>query len=882
MMHPFRLPGRATRAMFLAARSAGMACLLVACLLALAAGAPAQDAPPAGPNYTSTPIPRFEEDPKGDQIRIVPETVMTVEENLAYGGGRTIVYYGDRTLEADRLIIDLVTLEAQAEGNVVLRGPKEEIRAKAARFNFRHYEGVAWGVDGRYDALYFKARQNEEEKGPAFRRISEVESLFRGTQMTSCDYPVPHYHVRAREIILVDKRKIMFRGMTLYLRRYPILYLPWYTRTFESSPWETEVGYSSSAGFFIHIGYRYVHEMRTPDWIQPKKYVTRTRGQLDATFDYFTQLGPGAGLRYQYSFDYERHRGDMQIYGIRDGTAVDILGNKGGTDKDADRGQRYIYRHEHNTRLGRTIWQYNVDWVSDPDVYYDVVDRFAPPELERGRISERRYRLAGTYFRSNWLARLMLDHKERVGRDRYTDFSEPYTDDLDFDPNPDDLEDDDKSRTRGLSEDRFGVVRDYYSARWATSLIKLWGSPLYWRSQFNAFQGLDYGFNVLDTGDDDSVTGVDFYNSLTSRIRFSERYTWTNTLGIGVGSYSRGGTLVDSKELDRNRDETFVDTLRVKDEETIILGSSDQERSLSDVSDMTPWADFRSRLNGRFTDSLQGSLTYTFRKTMGMGLGEFYESIGRTEARDEIYDFPSDYHWVEAFLNYYLLYPKVNTFVFAARNLQSGGDIYANEASERAGIGGSYESDSREFAIRSSIYYQTTQIRDPADPNAFRQGGAYWTGEMEYSPRHRRWWTKLRATAETKFDDDPADDRSDEEKDRYDEEDSRISIIPLIGGQVGPKHIAEFSMTWDSRFEGIRRYGFTIIRDLHDAELRLFLGARNDSSRARGSSGGNLVLAQSLEFKASLKLKMPGTPVDVRRGSITTLADRRQDVFFVE
>jgi len=852
----------------------------------------AADGTPMTGAPTIEPAPeRFVPAGDGDRIRIVPEDVMTVEENLAYGGGRTIIYYGDRTLEADRLLIDLITLETQAEGNVILRGPKEVIRATSVRFNFRHQEGVAFGVDGRYDKLFFKARQDEDEKGPAFRKISEVESLFRGTQMTTCDFPVPHYHVRAREIIVIDKQKILFRGMTLYLRRYPILYFPWYARTFESSPWHTEVGSGRRIGLYAHIGYRSTHELRTPRWDNPKKYETRSRGQLDLSFDYFSRLGPGTGLKYEYKMNYGQHRGEMEIYGVRDATSVDILGGSGGTEKDADRGQRYVYNHKHNSKFGRTIWQYNVDWVSDPDVYYDVLDRFRTSDIQgdtsgsnRGRLAERRYRLAATYLQSNWLARVMVDHKERLGRDKYVDYSEPYTDDLDYDFEPDNLTKRNNNRkSRGLSGDRYGVVRDYYSARWATNLIRVWNAPLFWRSQFNAFQGLDAGFNTLDTEDDANVTGLDFYNSLTHRVRFSERYTWTNTLGIGVGMYDRGGGLVDSKRLVDGADSTFVDFQEFENEDTAIIGK--ERRDIGDVESMTIWGDFRSRLNARFTDTLQGNLTYTFRKTMGQSLGEFYESLGRMEARDEIYDFPSDRHWVEGYLNHFLRYPNISTYLIGGTNLQSGSDIYANELLNYAGMGARYRNDSKEFAFSGDIFYQTRQVRDPSDDDAFEQRSVNYRVDVEHTPRHRRWWAKFRGYARQRLDKDPADNRSNEQRNRYNGENSRIYFTPLIGGQLGPKHIAELSVTWSSRYGGIERYGIKIIRDLHDAELSLFFGARNNSSYSGSSSTGDgkgQNLPSELDIRASLRVKMPGEAVDVGRSSIRTLRDRPSDAYFVE
>ncbi|MDX2176646.1 MAG: hypothetical protein SF028_09250 [Candidatus Sumerlaeia bacterium] len=850
----------------------------LAAMLLCAALAPAQT-PLQGPFPADTPV---EVGSPAERIRIVPGEGMFVEENVAYARGRTTIFYDDRRLIADRIILDLVTLEAQAYGDVLFVGEKEEVRADSARYNFRRNEGIAFGVDGRYDALYFKSVWDEEAKGPSMRRISENEALFRGSQFTTCDFPVPHYYITAKEVTLVPEHKVFFREMTLWVRGVPVLYLPFYSRGFEPSPWSFQFGYNTRLGAFARLGYRYVHRLRTPDWENPSVYRTRSTGTLDAFADYFSGAGEGAGITYRYRLANDRHLGYMRIYGLRDRVrdlSVDEFDAddtfREGEDRD-DGGDRWVYRHRHNTMLGRTIFQADVDWLSDPDLYVDVLDRFEDFEEQRGRVIDRRVRFAGTYLREDWLARIMFDRRERVGRDRYTDFQEPYDDDRDLELRPVTRNRDD----RGISSARYGVVREAYSGRVASNLVKLWNIPIYARLETNAFQALDSGFNSLDDADDTTVNGADLYGSLTNRIRLGERVTWTNTVGVGAGVYEREDERLVPRRLLRPTGTTTIDGQRFADEDTIFLGDGTKTLSSTDIEPGYLWADYRSRLNARFTDTLEGSLTYTFRQGTEDSLGEFYERAGRVEAAEDVYDFKTSRHWVEALLDYYLLYPNINVFLGGGYNLQSGDDITANERLYYANLGTNYRNDSKEFDVLSLVSYQTRQLRDRSDPNNFEQGTVGYTLQTQYVPLNGRWWTLLRLTAETKLDDDPLVSSNED----FDENRDKIRGDFIFGGKVGPKHILELQTAFDSELAGgWRRIGLLFRRDLHDAELALFGGVVNrQKENANVDDDRNESQPTELEVRGTLKFKLPSDGPESRRASLRTLQDARTGSLFVE
>jgi hypothetical protein len=873
-------------------------------LLALGSGAAAQQPPPRDSfnDFTQTPeLPRAPEPdapgPYGlpvearlaqefqEGVTISSRDPIRTADEVGYATGRTVIEYKQFTLEADRMMIDYGSGDVWAEGNVVARGPAEFITADSGRFNLFDFQGVAYGVDGQVRDLFFRVSWDEQEEGPALIQLDENESIFRGMQYTSCNFPVPHYYITATEVILIRQKRVYFRNPTLYVRGVPVLWLPIYTRSLgEGSPWWVEFGYASRIGGFIRVGYRYIHRVQTPRWDDPSKYESRSHGLLDTYVDLMTRRGVGVGARYRYQFDYHRHTGYMEVYGLRD-SERDVDGEDSGDE-------RWVYRHLHNSLLTDNLYfQLDADKASDPDIYWDVIDRFAPAsELERGRLFEQRIRAALNYRTEDWVARVAVDRKERLTRDRYQDFADPFDDDLDFDPDPD-FTDDDEFDEDGISNDRYGRVSENVVGTWGTRLLQLGSAPLYYRFEANAFDSLDAGFNRLDEDDDSRVRGADGYGSLTHRIRLSDRTTWLNTVGVGAAGYDR-----QENELITNQDflaatpnaegVRSVDGVRFVDQETILIGDGPRSASLDDVEPYYLFADYRSRLNHRFTDYLDGFLQYRVRQGTSDSLPDFYENIGYIEAWDNIYDFYHDQHWVEAGLNYFLRYPNMTVSATGGYNLQSTDDIYANERTAYAGLFTTYANDTNEFLSAVGITYETRQIRDYEDPNQYEQGswGPYL--RLSYFPRHARYWAQLAVSSSIKTEDDPVD-RDNRQKRRFDENETDINIAPVVGKQFGPKYRVQLSGNYTTRYDTWRRAGITILRDLHDAELGLFFGIRNNSWEARRddddtSDDDDREKDYEMEIRTSLRFKIARDQPGLGARSITTLSDLRQEAQYVQ
>lgn len=882
-----------------------------------------------------------------DRAVITGEQGVRIEDNVGYGAGRTRVEYQGFELEADRMVIDFISGEIQAEGNVVYRGQQEFIKASSGRFNLVANEGAAYNVDGQAGNTYFRAEWEDDEPGPAFRQIDENQSIFRTSYFTTSAFPVPQYYIRASEVILIKDRRAYFRNPVLVVRGIPMFWLPFYSRNLgEGSPWSNEFGYNSDLGAYFRLGYRYTHRVQTPEWEDPSTYETKSHGVADWHLDLMSDRGTGLGVRYNYQFDYYRHTGFLQLYGLRDNKREiddswpddddsEVRRARDEAVKFAEENElpippeedykdgdsienRWVYRHKHFSELrDDLVLQIDIDQASDPDIYYDVLDLFSPMNsYERGRLYERHMKGALTYRQPDYIARILLEHRERLGRDIYLDQTDPWADDLNFDPDPVYTDADDDTDDEGISAGRFGTVSKNIKLRYATRMLNLYSTPLYYRFQANAFDSLDSGLNSLDWKDDTRVRGGDLYGAVTHRLRIGRRTTWMNTVGVGAAYYERDSDRLVTREDFYSGDVTdeFLDppdpatnippdgrwvrvrNAKFRDPSTLILGQSPTDASLKDVEDAYFFADYTSRLNHRFTDFLDGYIKYFVRQGTDDSLGEFYESIGNQEARDDIYDFYTDKHYIEGGLNFYLLYPNLRSSIIARENLQRGDDIYANEQIRYVGYNIGYTNPTQEFNADFSIGYDERQIRDPDDINEFQQPGLNGSLLLSYIPWHARYWASLNITGTHKLEEDPVF-RDVRERQRFDEEETEFIISPTIGKAFGPKYRVQLSGSYNTRWENLDSIKITLIRDLADAELGLQLGLRNrninpDDDDFEDTNGDGIIdeseadpnerdTEYEYDIRASLRFKINQDQPGLGQRSITTLADLRREAQYV-
>ncbi|MCX7050135.1 MAG: hypothetical protein NTX50_32200 [Candidatus Sumerlaeota bacterium] len=838
------------------------------------------------------------------------------EKNTIYGRSRTVVRYEDIQLVADKVLIDTRLREAQAIGNVEMTRGKDVVKATKMVFNFDRQQGYATGVVGNAGPLHFMAPKDENPESPAFQKINPKMSLLRESSITGDDFTIPMYHIRAKEFILYEQDRIFARSAMVYVWDTPVAYLPFYTKSLtEAGPWSFKMGFDSQLGGVMSVSYDYYYKDYVPDPYDEKAFVRKSFAQTTVSYDYFTKRGSGFGVTQKYYMDYDRHKGEVNLFQLSD-NGREIAAQDGGSDTS-----RYQASWQHRTNITPELQLLlNLDWLSDPDVHHDILDFFSTQD-ER-RVAERRARAALSLVKEEWLARILFDVRDRVSRDRITDFGQPGDQDSDFSPEFDSKGRDQVTgvkvgRSRqGIPSSRYGRVSQRLpQVTIATEWIRPWEAPVYYQLDLNIFNNLDKGLNTLSTKDDAYVRGFDLYQSLMHAMRIDDQNVWTNKVGVGLGMMQRNKDVIgfeDTKAAYRLDDEEAVRKVkergfpdpRVEDlyrytkapvkvknrylqtniQDKTISYDLNREVTLDGYSAGFGYADYESKWTTRFTESLKGYLRYFIRKGSDSSLGEVYRQLGDRQALDDLYAYRINQHEVGAGGAYSVARPDLLIALDAGRNLHGKGELAPNEAIQYISMRTNYRSPREVFDMQVGAALETFQIRPPSDPLEYERNTATLFGDVRYFPIGDRYWMGLRASIYKNLNQDPASQMTKEQtwenRHVFREDQTRTEFKPTIGAKIGNKWRAEVSTTYDSYYSGLREGELKLIRDMHNAELGLsFMGRKTSyvSSSNNSSSGGSSIINgwDRYRVKASIALKLPGSDKPATHRRISTMDDNR-------
>jgi len=805
------------------------------------------------------------------------------ERNIIYSSARTRIRFDQYLLEADRVLVHVPLQEIQAEGNVILRAwsdpalkiKTDEIHAQSMVFSYKYFQGAANEARGQHDVLYFKCGKTPSGL-PGFQIVGRDEIVFRNAEFTTCDFPDPQYTIHTNDAVLVFNDRLFIRNAVLRVRHIPVLILPAYTKSLrEPMPWDVAFGYTSRLGVYVSVRYNFYHYRYEPSFENSDDLELRNQGHAQVGLDLFSRRGVGTGLTYDYSFDSHKHQGELALYGLPSDRYRRVP-----EGEDTTRWQLFA-RHRSELRKDLTL-HLNVDYMSDPEFYYDLIDPL-DIALDRRRVPERRARAALTYWKDDYVARVLFEAKERITRDRITNTAEPTDDDADYDIFPGTAQTRHYNRRDGLPRSRYGLVSlRLPQVTYATNHIRIGGqSPLFYTLDINAFNNLDKGLNFHSTRDDSFVVGLDIYQQLSYLFRFSQRYTLLAQVGAGLGFMKR---LDDSYHWERDdfrrEDGTFRRDISFVDENTFRLNDNDvspadrllgvrpgrmklggREVSLSDYQPALAYGDVKLRFQGRFTDSLTGNIYYILREGVKNSLGEFYESIGNKTAREDLYNYRVRTHWLRGDLTYHLAYPDLTMQLAAGRNLQSRSDIYANEPILYALFSTQYRNTARTLRLRGFISYEQRQIRNPEDSDQYQRNAVLAGLEAAYAPEGRRWWAEGDLLFWKALNSDPKLDTEVKYARRYygnddyaffRENDTDAIVETWVGRKFGEKWTAELGAEWRQQYHGIRDVRFILSRDLHNALAQLQVRYRRSIWMDE---------PPDIDIKFNIQFKLPG-PVD--------------------
>ena len=350
------------------------------------------------------------------------------ERRFVYATGRPVVRYGVFVLTADRVLVDTRLREIQAYGNIELTSENESIQAESMWVNAATGEGVAYHARGRTGNFYFLGDPTCGDGTTTFRQLSRDESHFKNVSITTCDFPVPHFRVQAKELSVLNGDRIFARNVVVYVHNVPVLWLPYFVRSLkDANPWGFSAGSDTSLGGFVRVFYDYYNSCYVPADADPDTMVRKSFQHARLRGDYFSKRGFGEGLEYSYEFDQGRHRGNLDAYLLNNDQERDV--------RNESQSSRYYINWFHRTRITEDLsWLVDTDWISDPELFYDVFDRLrGSGDIKRDRIPERQANTGIEWTTDSFFAGLQVSIKDRIGRDRLTDYAEPKDNDKDYD-----------------------------------------------------------------------------------------------------------------------------------------------------------------------------------------------------------------------------------------------------------------------------------------------------------------------------------------------------------------------------------------------------------------------------------------------------------------
>ncbi|HYA87361.1 MAG TPA: LPS assembly protein LptD [Nitrospirota bacterium] len=248
-------------------------------------------------------------------------------------------------LEADKVVLNNRTGQADAEGSVYLQDAGNVVRAESVKVNLNTSAGIITKGD------LFMKKDNYHVKGDVIERRSETTYHIKNGQFTTCDEN--EWYIKANAMDIDMTRYATGNGVTFNVDGRPILYTPYFLFPVrrQSGFLIPVPGYDSRQGFFIENAFFWA--------ISDFK---------DMTFssDYRSRIGNGTGIEYRYMNSRESLG---QVY-----AKIWTLYNESAT--------RWEFQFKHQEEFADDLsFRANINLVSDYSYYYDLDQRLEMKSL---------------------------------------------------------------------------------------------------------------------------------------------------------------------------------------------------------------------------------------------------------------------------------------------------------------------------------------------------------------------------------------------------------------------------------------------------------------------------------------------------------------------
>jgi len=241
-------------------------------------------------------------------------------------------------IRADRISGNPETGDLHAEGDIHFERGNVLWQGSELDYNFIRQEGL-FGPSSLYFEPAFMSVDHVE-------RVSTNEYLLRGATFTTCPKDSPHIHVRAKEARLVDEKYIKAKGVTFYVGKVPVMYVPYWNHKLNEGIFTFELGYGSEWGAFA---------------------LTKTTLPITENVDYITDINlyseRGVGIGQGFSWEFPQAVGEFAAFYLKDQDPHARFDSPEISD------DRYRFKFEHIQNFTETHY-FNTKWnyLSDPAI----------------------------------------------------------------------------------------------------------------------------------------------------------------------------------------------------------------------------------------------------------------------------------------------------------------------------------------------------------------------------------------------------------------------------------------------------------------------------------------------------------------------------------
>lgn len=289
-----------------------------------------------------SPIPAEAEEP----IKISADYLEYISKDSTYiGRGNVRIQYKDMNLQADEVRLNSITADAVATGNIIFESREMIINADKLELNLENRLGTIY----HSNILYKK--KNYHIRGGDLEKTGEESYKMDRATVTTCDADPPEWHISAKDINVVQHKRLTLKKARFYIKNIPVFYTPYFTVPLlgkrQTGILNPSLGYTNTKGFTYKQGFFW-----------------DIKDNMDTTLylDYFSNKGLGKGLDYRYITSPD-NLGEIWVYHLK--------------DNDLERNFTEVKTY-HNHNLPYNISSYlKVHAVNEFD-YYEILESTSP------------------------------------------------------------------------------------------------------------------------------------------------------------------------------------------------------------------------------------------------------------------------------------------------------------------------------------------------------------------------------------------------------------------------------------------------------------------------------------------------------------------------